>query len=68
MRAAMSCAPALVLQTWRMFGARGGDRRSRTRKLAEELAHEGYQVSPQKVGQLLNASRYSLQATHKTLG
>jgi len=38
-----------------------------TRKLAEELAHQGYQVSPQKVGQLLHASGYSLQATHKTL-
>lgn len=26
----------------------------------------GYQVSPEKVGQLLHASGYSLQATHKT--
>ncbi len=38
-----------------------------TRKLAEELGRQGYQVSPQKVGQLLHASGYSLQATHKTL-
>ena len=38
-----------------------------TRKLAEELGHQGYRVSPQKVGQLLYASGYSLQATHKTL-
>ncbi len=37
-----------------------------TRKLAEELAARGYQLSPQKVGQLLNASGYSLQANHKT--
>jgi hypothetical protein len=38
-----------------------------TRKLATELAAQGYAVSPQKVGQLLNASGYSLQATQKTL-
>lgn len=38
-----------------------------TRKLAEELGRQGYDVSPQKVGQLLHASGYSLQATHKTL-
>jgi hypothetical protein len=38
-----------------------------TRKLADELGQQGYQVSPQKVGQLLHASGYSLQATHKTL-
>jgi hypothetical protein len=38
-----------------------------TRKLAAELAEQGYKVSPQKVGQLLHASGYSLQATHKTL-
>lgn len=37
-----------------------------TRKLAEELATRGYALSPQKVGQLLYASGYSLQATHKT--
>jgi Rhodopirellula transposase DDE domain len=37
-----------------------------TRKLAEELSMRGYQLSPQKVGQLLNASGYSLQANHKT--
>ena len=37
-----------------------------TRKLAEELATRGYQLSPQKVEQLLNASGYSLQANHKT--
>jgi hypothetical protein len=37
-----------------------------TRKLAEELATKGYHLSPQKVGQLLNASGYSLQANHKT--
>lgn len=38
-----------------------------TRKLAEELAVQGHTVSPQKVGQLLHASGYSLQATHKTI-
>ena len=38
-----------------------------TRKLAAELATQGYSVSPQKVGQLLYASGYSLQATQKTL-
>lgn len=38
-----------------------------TRKLAAELTAQGYAVSPQKVGQLLNASGYSLQATQKTL-
>lgn len=37
-----------------------------TRKLAEELATKGYQLSPQKVGQLLNASGYSLQSNQKT--
>jgi hypothetical protein len=38
-----------------------------TRKLADELTAQGYPVSPQKVGQLLHASGYSLQATQKTL-
>jgi Rhodopirellula transposase DDE domain len=38
-----------------------------TRKLAEELATKGFAVSPQKVGQLLHASGYSLQGTQKTL-
>jgi hypothetical protein len=38
-----------------------------TRKLAEEVTAQGYPVSPQKVGQLLQASGYSLQATQKTL-
>jgi hypothetical protein len=38
-----------------------------TRKLADELREQGYKVSPQKVGQLLHANGYSLQATHKTL-
>lgn len=38
-----------------------------TRRLAAELATQGYAVSPQKVGQLLAASGYSLQATQKTL-
>ena len=38
-----------------------------TRKLAEELGQQGYQISPQKVGQLLHASGYSLQSTRKTL-
>jgi hypothetical protein len=38
-----------------------------TRKLAGELTAQGYPVSPQKVGQLLHASGYSLQATQKTL-
>jgi transposase len=37
-----------------------------TRKLAEELAERGFDLSPQKVGQLLHAAGYSLQATHKT--
>jgi hypothetical protein len=38
-----------------------------TRKLAVELGAQGYRVSPQKVGELLAASGYSLQATQKTL-
>lgn len=38
-----------------------------TRKLAEELGAQGYVLSPQKVGQLLRASGYSLQATQKTI-
>ena len=38
-----------------------------TRRLAEELGTQGYPVSPQKVGQLLHASGYSLQATQKML-
>lgn len=38
-----------------------------TRKLAEELGERGYELSPQKVGQLLRASGYSLQATNKTV-
>lgn len=38
-----------------------------TRTLAAELMTQGYTVSPQKVGQLLNASGYSLQATQKTI-
>lgn len=38
-----------------------------TRKLADELSELGYSVSPQKVGQLLHASGYSLQSTNKTL-
>jgi Rhodopirellula transposase DDE domain len=38
-----------------------------TRKLAAELTAQGYPVSPQKVGQLLNANGYSLQATQKTI-
>ena len=38
-----------------------------TRKLADELTAHGYPVSPQKVGQLLHASGYSLQATQQTL-
>jgi hypothetical protein len=37
-----------------------------TRKLADELLAQGLRVSPQKVGQLLYAAGYSLQATHKT--
>lgn len=37
-----------------------------TRKLAQELKDQGHEVSPQKVGQLLRAQGYSLQATHKT--
>ena len=31
------------------------------------IGTQGYPVSPQKVGQLLHASGYSLQATQKTL-
>ena len=38
-----------------------------TRKLAAELTTQGYAVSPQKVGQLLAASGYSLQATQKDI-
>ena len=38
-----------------------------TRKLADELGAQGYVLSPQKVGQLLRASGYSLQATQKTI-
>jgi hypothetical protein len=38
-----------------------------TRKLAEELAMRGYTLSPQKVGQLLRANGYSLQAVNKTI-
>jgi hypothetical protein len=38
-----------------------------TRKLSEQLAAQGLKVSPQKVGTLLHAAGYSLQATHKTI-
>jgi len=38
-----------------------------TRKLAAELGGLGMKISPQKVGELLYAAGYSLQATHKTL-
>jgi Rhodopirellula transposase DDE domain len=38
-----------------------------TRTLATELTAQGYAVSPQKVGQLLAASGYRLQATQKTI-
>jgi Rhodopirellula transposase DDE domain len=38
-----------------------------TRKLAAELSTQGFSVSPQKVGPLLSASGYSVQATQKTL-
>jgi hypothetical protein len=38
-----------------------------TRKLAEELAAQGFKASPQKIGQLLHANGYSLQSTNKTL-
>ncbi|HVX91574.1 MAG TPA: ISAzo13 family transposase [Candidatus Paceibacterota bacterium] len=38
-----------------------------TRKLADELSQKGFVCSPQKVGQLLHASGYSLQSTNKTL-
>lgn len=38
-----------------------------TRTLAAELTAQGYAVSPQKVGLLLYASGYSLQATQKTI-
>jgi hypothetical protein len=37
------------------------------RKLAAELTELGHPVSPQKVGQLLKAQRYSLQGNKKTL-
>jgi transposase len=37
-----------------------------TRKLAEELSEQGYQLSPQKVGELLKQAGYSLQSTRKT--
>ena len=38
-----------------------------TRKLADELGAQGYVLSPQKVGQLLHARGYSLQAPQKTI-
>src|SRR5262245_54040113 len=38
-----------------------------TRKLAEELAAQGFVLSPQKVGQLLLSLGYSLQAPQKTI-
>jgi hypothetical protein len=38
-----------------------------TRKLADELGAQGYLLSPQKVGQLLHARGFSLQATQKTI-
>jgi hypothetical protein len=38
-----------------------------TRTLATELTAQGYPVSPQKVGQLLATSGYSLQAAQKTI-
>lgn len=38
-----------------------------TRKLADELGAQGYSLSPQKVGQLLHARGYSLQAPQKTI-
>lgn len=38
-----------------------------TRTLADELGAQGYTLSPQKVGQLLHARGYSLQATQKTI-
>lgn len=38
-----------------------------TRKLAEELATQGYKASPQKVGQLLHSCGYSLQSTNKRI-
>lgn len=38
-----------------------------TRKLAAELGNQGFKLSPQKVGQLLHASGYSLQSTNKRL-
>ena len=37
-----------------------------TRKLSIELGEQGYALSPQKVGQLLQDIGYSLQATRKT--
>ena len=37
-----------------------------TRKLAEELTEQGYEISARKVSQLLGACGYSLQGTHKT--
>lgn len=37
-----------------------------TTKLAEELGRKGHRVSPRKVGYLLNALGYSLQANRKT--
>jgi hypothetical protein len=38
-----------------------------TRKLGAELGTQGYKLSPQKVGQLLRVSGYSMQSTQKTL-
>ena len=37
-----------------------------TRRLAEELTTQGFQISPTKVGELLAADGYSLQANSKT--
>ena len=38
-----------------------------TRTLARELTRQGYQVSSTKIGQLLRAQGYSLQANRKTI-
>ena len=38
-----------------------------TRKLAAELGTKGFKVSQHKVGEMLRAQGYSLQATHKSL-
>jgi len=64
----LSALEGLIEDTWR------GDPQSplrwtlkSTRKLAEELQSQGFKLSSTKVGQLLHAQHYSLQANRKTV-